>query len=395
MPTSARSALAVGAAFAVQGLGYAAVVTALPAAKDRFDLTDAVVSAILLGVCLTAALGSGVADVVAVRADSRTALRLGLLVQAAALVAMSVLTLQAAYVVAVLAYGLGIGVVDAASNMQGVDLQARAGRPFMGRLYSAYTVGGIVGALTATGVAALDVSAFVALVAVAVVQAVVAVVVGRHLLGPAPAPAQAAEVGPLAHRPPLDRRAVAAVGALVLVAFVVDAAVSSWSTVYLSDGLGSSDAVAPIGYAAYLAVVLVARLGADPAAARWGRRRVVVAAVGAGVLGCALVAAGDHVAFAVVGLALAGAVAGLMVPIAFSQAGDVEPERSDEVIARVNVFNYAGAVIGAVLPGLSGGGAALRFGFVGPALALLLVVPLVLRLPSRPGSGSRSGLRTA
>ncbi|MCX5071180.1 hypothetical protein OHA84_35520 [Streptomyces sp. NBC_00513] len=59
------------------------------------------------------------------------------------------------------------------------------------------------------------------------------------------------------------------------------------------------------------------------------------------------------------------------------------PARSDEVIARVNIFNYAGAVTGAVVPGLLGTGAGLRLGFVAPALALLLVLPLARRLPTR------------
>lgn len=380
-----RAGLAVGSAFGVQGLGYAAVVTALPAVKDRLDLGDAAVSLVLLGVCVAAALGSALADAVAVRAGSRAALRTGLAAQVVALLGITAAAHLPLFVVAVALYGVGIGTVDAATNMQGVALQGQVGRPVMGRLYAVYTVGGIVGALAATGAAGAGASAFVVLVGVAAAQAAVVVVGRRWLLAaraPAAVQAPATASASLARREPLPRAGVWAVGALVLVAFVADAAVSSWSTVYLADGLDASDAHAPLGYAAYLAIVLVARLGADALTLRLGRRAVALAAVGLGAGGCALVAADDTVALAVLGFAVAGVVAGLLVPIAFSQAGDVLPARSDEVIARVNVFNYAGAVLGAVAPGLLGGGSAIRFGFAAPAVALLLVLPVVLRLPS-------------
>ena len=84
--------VAVAAAYAAQGFGYASVVVALPAAKDRFGLGDDAVSLALLAVCAAAALGSGLAQLVAVRRGSRQALCLGLVLQAAALLAVCALT---------------------------------------------------------------------------------------------------------------------------------------------------------------------------------------------------------------------------------------------------------------------------------------------------------------
>ncbi len=66
---------------------------------------------------------------------------------------------------------------------------------------------------------------------------------------------------------------------------------------------------------------------------------------------------------------------GALVPIAFGLAGSIDPARSDEVIARVNLFNYAGAVLGAVgvgvLTDVTGSGLA----FLLPALLLVAAVP--------------------
>jgi predicted branched-subunit amino acid permease len=64
----------------------------------------------------------------------------------------------------------------------------------------------------------------------------------------------------------------------------------------------------------------------------------------------------------------------------------LDPDRSDEVIARVNLFNYGGALIGAVALGaLAGNASALGLGFALPVVVLLLALPL-LRAHRRAGS---------
>ena len=371
----------VSAGYGAQGLGYAAVVTALPAAKDRMDLSDAAISAILLAVCVAAAGGSGLADAVAVRRGSRTALCLGFAVQFVALSGMSLAGDRVTYLGAVALYGVGLGTVDAGNNMQGVALQKRIGVPLMGRLYSVFTAGGIVGALLAAVLATRGISGLTVVGVVGLLQLGVALM-GSVWLVPTGPPAPPDRAG-APQRVPLPRAAIWAIGSLVLAAYVLDAAVSTWSTLYLAQGLRTSEKVAPIGYAAYLTTVLLVRLVTDPAVLLWGRRVVGSVALVLAMGGCALVVASPVSGFAVAGFAIAGTGTGALVPIAFATAGQLLPARSDEVIARVNVFNYAGAVLGAVIPGLLGAGAALRLGFVVPGLALLLVLPVVHRLPTR------------
>ena len=153
---------------------------------------------------------------------------------------------------------------------------------------------------------------------------------------------------------------------------------SAWSTLYLQDGLHSGPSIAPLAYAGYLGVVLLGRLVADPLVARWGRTSTGLIGVLVALAGCLLVVAAHLPGPAVVGFALAGAAAGLLVPVAFSWAGELLPARSDEVIARVNLFNYGGALVGAVALGaLAGNAPALGFGFALPAVALLLALPLL------------------
>ena len=171
----------------------------------------------------------------------------------------------------------------------------------------------------------------------------------------------------------------------MLVAYVVDSAVSTWSSVYLSDGLRATAAAAPLGYAAYQAAVLLSRLATDSVVRTLGRRPTTLIGIAAGVTGCAVVAALHNVTGAVTGFAIAGLATGALIPLAFSAAGTLLPARSDEVIARVNLFNYAGAVAGAVLLGLVASGPSLGTAFALPALFLLAVTPIANRTGQAAG----------
>lgn len=370
-----RTRIAVTAAYAAQGLGYAVVVTSLPALKARQGVDDLVVTLIVLGVCVTAAGGSFVADAVARRIGSRGALVLGLVLQAVALPVIALPTPPAVFLAAFAVYGLGLGCVDAASAMQGVIVQRAHGSPLLGGFFAGYTAAAIAGALVVSGLTALlpgPTASGVALGLAAV--AVLAVALGGTRAFAAERVEATASDAPA--RTPLPRRGIWIFGAVILVAFVADSAVSTWSTVYL-DALGAAGWLAPLGYGAYQAAVLVTRLATDPLVRRFGPRRVVAIAIVVAALGCALVALVPAPAAALIGFALAGAATGVLVPTAFGGAGELDPARSDAIIARVNVFNYAGAVAGAVGVGLLADGPGLALGFLIPALALLALLAAV------------------
>ncbi len=56
-PDARRTRIAVSAAFAAQGLGFAVLLSHVPAFKDRYDINDGVVTAVLFGVALLAGFG--------------------------------------------------------------------------------------------------------------------------------------------------------------------------------------------------------------------------------------------------------------------------------------------------------------------------------------------------
>ena len=80
--TLSRARLAVSAAFAAQGFGFAAMLTSEPGFKERFGINDLAITLVILGVCVLAGLGSATAEAVAHRWGSARALVIGLVVAA-------------------------------------------------------------------------------------------------------------------------------------------------------------------------------------------------------------------------------------------------------------------------------------------------------------------------
>ncbi|GAA0438036.1 MFS transporter [Actinoplanes capillaceus] len=375
MSAGARARL-IGAGYAAQGLGYATVVTALPEFKDRQGIDDTFVSAILLLVCVAAAGGSVLADRIAARWGSRYALASGLLIVGLGLAGTTFRSPNAMFAAILLAYGVGLGAVDASLSMQGVLVQARLGRSVMSRLFAAYTAAAIAAALLMSAVLAGGAGAAVA-VAVAALFAIVVGLVGWRLFEPGRTLRSAVAHAGGGHG---VRRIVVVCGMLIFTAFLVDSAVSTWSSVYLKDSLAAAASVAPLGYAAYQGAVLVSRLVADHMTPRAGRVPLAIGSLVVCGVGCGLVVVLPAVGAAVTGFAIAGIGVGVLVPLAFSAAGEAALASSDEVIAKVNLFNYGGALGGAVLIGALSEPIGLRWAFLIPVVAVIATLPLARRL---------------
>src|SRR6266508_4207991 len=78
----------------------------------------------------------------------------------------------------------------------------------------------------------------------------------------------------------------------------------------------------------------------------------------------------------IVGFAIVGAGLCVVVPLSFTTAGTLDPTGSGVAIARVNLFNYAGFVVGAALIGIVAEAAGRRWAFAVPAGLAVLVVTL-------------------
>jgi MFS family permease len=374
-----RARRADAVAFGAQGYVLTTILASLPVVQDRYDLSEDQLTLAVLGVLLAAAAGSIVADHVTRRpGGSRVALGAGLLGIAATVPLLAFAPSYGLAVGAFVLYGVALGMVDAGTNMQGVAVQHASGRPLMSSFHASWSVGAIVGALVCSATVMWlphDTVLLVFLPGLLVAGAAAWLELRDGLRTPLAADgADETLDDPSALAIPW--RPLIMLGIALLAFYAADNAAQTWGALYVDETLDAAAWLGPLTLAAYLTTALVPRLVGDSAVRRWGRVRVVRTAslVAAGGLVLVIVAPGATVA--IVGFALAGAGLGLGAPLCFSAAGALAPEHADAVVARLNVFNYGGTLLGAVLVGVVSSLTSFRIGFLLPLALVLLITAL-------------------
>lgn len=369
----ARASLMVS--YLLQGTVFALLVTRIPGVQKHYGITDGQLPIFLAAVPILAGVGSLSMEWVVKRTSPRAVLRVVQPVVCLVLVGVGLghAVWQGALVLA--AFGLAVGGLDSSQAMSAVSLQRRYGRSVMQGFYAVYSLGGIIGASLAWAQVHFHTSLLAMFGTTGGVTAVLALAIchwyaGPEELGDAVAQAEQAAAARIPWRPLLP------LCVAMTVAYIGDSTVSNWSAKYLQDGLHSSDQLSTVPYNVYMAVTLVARLAGDRLVQRWQSVRTVrvgavVCAVGFGLTAVAPSPWVAIAAFAVIGLGIS-----VIVPQVFAAGGRLFPGDSDAAVARINIFNYVGFLVGSPLVGGLAAGTGYRVAMAVPLLLVLCVLPV-------------------
>ncbi|MFJ5784143.1 MFS transporter [Streptomyces hydrogenans] len=366
-----RGRASLAFSFFVQGVAFALLVTRIPGIQDRYGISDGLLPLFLAAVPILAGVASVATEKVVARVAPSRVLRWSQPVVLLALLGVGAGDALWMAAVALGAFGLSVGALDASMNMLGVSLQRAYGRSIMLGFHAAYSLGGIAGASLAWVGAHWHLSLFWSYLPVVVVLAPLAFLGSRRYVdGEAVRDGAAAGKGGV-----LSFRLLLPLCLVMTFAYIGDSTVSNWSAKYLQDVLGSSEEAATVPYNAYMVTTLLGRAVGDFGVRHLGASVVVRAGAVLAACGFALVAVAQSAwvgiaAFTVLGLGLS-----VIVPQTFAAAGRLFPENSDAAVARLNVFNYVGFLVGSPLVGALGDAWSYRGAMVVPmALVLVTVV---------------------
>jgi MFS family permease len=288
-------------------------------------------------------------------------------------------------------FGISIGLLDPAMNAHGVVVEQRRARPIMAGLHSMWSIGGLVGAVTAGLAARAGWDPLAQFTVAAIVLSAVAVIATRGLL---PAEVDAVPIPAVRGDQRLRAGAVGGWGRAVLLlgligfcSFLCEGTAADWSALYLQD-LGASPGAAAAGFAAFSLCMAAGRLVGDRLTVRLGPVRLVRdgSLVAAGGLSLGVVAGNELVA--VVGFGLLGAGLAAVVPIAFSAAGNLGGP-GGVGIARVASIAYLGTLAGPPAVGFTAEVVSLRFALLIPvALCVLIAICAAGVIPAAGGARS-------
>ncbi|MCF2130354.1 MFS transporter [Strepomyces sp. STD 3.1] len=276
---------------------------------------------------------------------------------------------------------------DVAQNAHGLRVQRRYGRSIINSFHAIWSIGAVTGGSMAAGAIALGVPRGQHLFFSGVVFAVAACVALRFCLpGPETEATEAAEEEDAADGAPRTAPAPATgariryvLAALVLIATagtLVEDAGSSWATLYLSDSLHASVALAASGYVALVGAQFVGRLIGDRLVDRFGQRAVARSGALIAAAGMGLALAVPTVPGTVLGFAAAGFGVATLVPAAMHEADELPGLKPGSGLTIVSWLMRLGFLLSPPVVGLVADATSLRVGLLVVPLAGLLVLLL-------------------
>ncbi|MEV0299699.1 MFS transporter [Streptomyces prasinus] len=401
-----RARAAVAVLFFTNGALFANLLPRYPQIKAELGIGNAAyglaVAAFPAG-AVVAGLGAGV--LVRRLGSARAAVASTLLTAAGILLAglsPSVVLFAAALFLA----GAMDAFTDVAQNAHGLRVQRRYGRSIINSFHAIWSIGAVTGGAMAAGAIALDLPLGAHLLISGVLFGTAACVALRFCLpGPDTEPDEGAgaETEPkgeprvkgsaAAGRPAMTSRTRYVLAALVLIATagtLVEDAGNSWATLYLSDSLNASAALAASGFIALVGAQFIGRILGDRLVDRFGQRAVARAGGLVAAAGMGLALAVPTVPGTILGFAAAGFGVATLVPAAMHEADELPGLKPGSGLTIVSWLMRLGFLLSPPVVGLVADEAGLRLGLLVVPLAGVLVVVLAgvlgARKPQRASS---------
>jgi MFS family permease len=248
MPRAARTAVTV--VFFASGAAYGTFVSRIPALKEKLDASESELGLVLLAGAVGSVLTLPLAGWLSGRVGSRLVTRAALVAVAVSLPLLAIAPSLAVFALVFALFGACTSTLDLAMNAHGVAVEERYARPIFSSFHASWSVGGLVAAGVGGAAAARGVSPQEQFSGVALGIAAIFAWSSRELL-PREADARPADSG---YRRPSP--ALLALAALAFAGLLAEGAAADWSGVYLDESVGTSEAVATAGFAAFAATMI-------------------------------------------------------------------------------------------------------------------------------------------
>ncbi|QDQ28590.1 MFS transporter [Chitinimonas arctica] len=358
-PGSRLRRAAIPALFMLLGMIYASWAARLPAIRDALALDPATLGTVLLGSGIGAVTSFPLAAWLVGHYGAR---HTSLISGVALLCCLPLLGLISSWPLlmgATFLLGAAISCFDVAINALGAEEERDAGRSIMSLLHAWFCVGTFGGALLGSAAAGLELAPWLHFVLISLALAVPLLLAYRVLPCDAPDPELGRKHFALPHG------ALVWLGMIAFLGALSEGSLTNWISLYLRDHLHASEAMAPLGYAAFAGAMLLARLVGDRLKEHYGAHRLLAYSGGLAALGICVAIAAPTVPVAVVGFALTGLGVAAVFPCIFSAAG----REGSTALAGVATMGYSGSLLGPPVMGYVAHGFGLQAGLGLLALA--------------------------
>ena len=363
------------AAFVVVGLFWGCFAAYVPVIKAQLGANDALFGLLLLG----SATGLVSSMWLAPKADKilgARAMQAGVVMLALVWLLPAQVAVPAIFALTMGLVGMASGLLDVVMNARVSELEATHNRPLMNANHAMFSLAYAIAA-TLTGLAReADIAPVVVFAGFGAVSILMAPFLRMDVAVVAPD-------DDTTGRYPLWPILMA--GFIVLVAFMSEASVETWSALHIERTLGGGAAEGALGPAMLGFTMAFGRFSGQAISAHVRDVTVLVSAATLSSLGALIAALAPSPMMAYAGFGILGLGVSVIGPLGLALVGRiVKPHLRTEAISKVAVLGFAGFFIAPVLMGQLSQAFGLRFAFGAVAVLILIVVPLAVSVAKMP-----------
>lgn len=356
----------------------------VPSVKVHYALTDRSLSLVLFAVAAGAVVSLFGAGPIVKRVGARHTCATAAVLMSAALGSFLEYPGLASLLVASFVLGVSMSMLDIAINTEGSELESRGGRPLMSNLHAMFSLGGMAGAITASVLFTVGMTARAQLPGVCVIAALAGFVASRGMLETHAIAADTRDGRSFVW--PTGKLLV--IGCLLFAGMLAEGAMYDWSVLYLKESVGMPQGSAVLGYAVFATAMAVARFGGDFLRSRYNELSLVRHGATAAAVAMAICLFLQTPWAAFVGFAIVGVGLAFSAPILMNAASRVHGASRAAGLAAVTAFGYFGFMIGPPLVGEIATAVSLRV-----ALGVVVIASAVLAIGALSIAGNETRAR--
>jgi MFS family permease len=375
-----RARIAITTAFIINGATVGAFYARIPDFKKQLDVSNSALGFALLCVAIGVLIGLGFSG-------RQSALRGSAPVTHYATYALAISLLIVGPVVnfptlclSFVVFGACLSTQDVAMNSHAIVLEHEADKRYMSTFHAMFSLGALSGGILGGYLAQLEKTIMwqCAFISMLIFLANFAV---RNMFLPAELDKHSFEGKKKIKKPKI----FLIVGLLGTCAAIGEGSAGDWGAILARDTFDATPFISTLPYICFSAAMVIGRLFGDRAASKYGPMNLIVGGgliAGIGLGGGLL---GGGIGGVIFGWLAAGIGLSIVIPMLFSQAGEIAKNRFEgqfapsEGVAMVSGIAYFGFLVGPPTLGFLGDAIGLRWAMLVPA-----VLALVMALGSRP-----------
>ncbi|MEM8523180.1 MAG: MFS transporter [Bacteroidota bacterium] len=354
-----QSRLAVNIIFFINGFIFANWAARLPLLQDTYDINHKMLGFVLLSASLGALFAMPFTGWLISKNGSQK------ITQRAAFLYLCIVpfiplspnywTLMTTFFI----MGMMTGTLDVAMNAQAVVVEKAYQKPIMSFFHAMFSAGMMIGAGSGALFERFEVSLFYHFLAIVLLSIAAYIWCVRHLMED-----EVAEEEKEASFFKLPDPALIGIGVIAFCCMLGEGAMADWSSNYMTRIVEADLSTAPLGLFAFSLAMMIGRFLGDAARVRFGDQNLLFFGGLFAMSGIALIVFLPATISAIFGFFLIGVGLSSIVPIAYSQAGNMPGIAPGVGIGMVTTIGYAGFLFGPPIIGFLADWQNLRIAFM-------------------------------